>query len=177
MPKKPLFLVLPSLGPLSLQTRIKLRSLKGTLNCCKLRIVFKSQNKLANAFRFKDHIPKELTSGVVYEFQCNLCNESCYGACVRHLNARIGEHIRISPLTKKKVKPKGGAVSDHLLPCNHSPSVETVSVLTKENRKFVRDEPSLNRNIRSDHYTYLAEYIKVNSSFGEFNCWILLIRF
>ena len=67
VPKKTLFLVLPYLGPLSLQNRTKLRkSLKGILNCCKLRIVFKSQNKLAKAFCFKDRIPKELTSGAVY---------------------------------------------------------------------------------------------------------------
>ena len=87
VPKKPLFLVLPYLGLLSLQTRTKLRkSLKGILNCCKLQIVFKSQNKLTNAFRFKDRIPKELTSGVVYKFQCGLCNESYYDECVRRLN-------------------------------------------------------------------------------------------
>ena len=62
VPKKTLFLVLPCLGPLSLQTRTKLRkSLKGILNCYNLQIVFKSQNKLAKAFRFKDRIPKELT--------------------------------------------------------------------------------------------------------------------
>ena len=123
-PKKTLFLVLPYLGPLSLQTRTKLRkSLKGILNCCKLEILFKSQNKLAKAFRFKDHIPNELASGVVYKFQCGLCNESYYGECVRHLNVRIREHIGISPLTRKKVKPKGSALSDHLLFCNHSPSL------------------------------------------------------
>ena len=53
-----------NLVPLSLQTRTKLKkSLKGILNCCKLQIVFKSQNKLANALRFKYRIPKELTSG------------------------------------------------------------------------------------------------------------------
>ena len=69
VPKKTLFLVLPYLGPLSFQTRIKLRkSLKGILNCCKLQMVFKSQNKLAKAFRFNDSIPKELSSGVVYKF-------------------------------------------------------------------------------------------------------------
>ena len=46
-------------GPLSSQTRTKLRkSLKGILNCCKLQVVFKSQNKLSTAFRFKDRIPK-----------------------------------------------------------------------------------------------------------------------
>ena len=111
-----------------MQSRTKLRrSLKYILNCCK--------NKLANVFRFKNHIPNELTSGVVYKFQCGLCNESCYGECVRHLNVKIGEHIGISPMTKKKVKPKGSAVSDHMLLCNHSPSFENFSVLTKENKK------------------------------------------
>ena len=112
MPKKTLFLVLTYLGPLSLQTRTKLRKfLKGILNCCKLLIVFKSQNKLAKAFRSKDRIPKELLSGVAYKFQCGLCKESCYGECIRHFNVRIGEHIGISPLTRKKVKPKGSAGS------------------------------------------------------------------
>ena len=55
VPKKALFLVLLYLGPLSLQTRTK------------LQIVFKSQDKLAKAFNFKDRIPRELTSGVVYK--------------------------------------------------------------------------------------------------------------
>ena len=75
VPKKILFLVLPlsletiNLGPLSLETRTKLtKSLKGILNCCKLQIGFKSENKLAKAFRFKDRIPNKLTSGVVYKF-------------------------------------------------------------------------------------------------------------
>ena len=46
VPKKTLVLVHPYLGLLSLQTRTKLRkSLNGILNCCKLQIVFKSQNK------------------------------------------------------------------------------------------------------------------------------------
>ena len=36
------------------------------------------------------------------------------GKRVRHLNVRIGEHIGISPLTKKKVKHKRSAVSDVL---------------------------------------------------------------
>ena len=161
VPKKTFFLELPYLGPLSLQTRTKLRkSLKGILNCCKLQIAHKSQNKLAKAFRFKDRIAEEFTSDVVYKFQCGFCNESYYAECVRHLNVRLGEHIGISPLTKKKVKPKGSTVSDHLLLCNHSRSFENFSVLTKENKKFLlelkesllimRDKPSLNRNIGSE---------------------------
>ena len=138
--------------------------------------MFKSQNKLPKAFRFKDHIPKELTSGVAYKFQCGLCNEFYYGECVRHL--------RISPLTKKKVKPKGSAVSDHMLLCNHSPSLENISVLIKENKKFLlelkesflimRDKPSLNRNIRSAPL-YLFDKVYVYSPFGDINSWILIV--
>ena len=63
VPKKLLFSVLTYFGPLSLQTRTKLRkSLRGILNCCKLQIVFKTENKLANAFHFKDRIPEEFIS-------------------------------------------------------------------------------------------------------------------
>ena len=41
-----------------------------------------------------------------------------YGECVRHLNVRIGEHIVISPLAKKQVKPKNSSVDDHFLFCS-----------------------------------------------------------
>ena len=97
--------------------------------------MFKDQSKLANAFHFEDCIPKELTFGIACKFQCGLCSEFYYGKCVIHLNVRIGEHIRTSPLTKKKVKPKGSAISDHLILCNNSPSFENFSVLTKENEE------------------------------------------
>ena len=60
--KKPLRLVLPYLGNISLQTRTKLqKSIKGVLNCCKLQVIFKSQNKLCNNFRYiKTLFPKFL---------------------------------------------------------------------------------------------------------------------
>ena len=49
--KKNVILSVPYLGDNSLQTKTKLRkSFKGSLNCCKLQIVFKSQRKLANVF-------------------------------------------------------------------------------------------------------------------------------
>ena len=118
VPKKLLFLVIPCPGASSLQIRTKLRkSLKGILNCFKLQIVFKCQNKLSNVIRFKDGFHKEVTSGVVYKFQFGFCNKSCYGECLRQLNVRIGEHIGVPPWTKKKRIPEGNAVSsaDHLL--------------------------------------------------------------
>ena len=99
-----LVLNLPSLGSISLQTRTNLKkSLKSILNCCKFQIVFKSKSRLGNNFQFKDWISKDLTSGVVSNFQCVLCNESYYGESGRHLYARVDEHIGISQRTKKQV--------------------------------------------------------------------------
>ena len=138
-----------------MQTRTKLKqALKGVLNCCKLEIVFKCQTRLSNSFRYKDPIPKDLISGVVYKFQCGLCNESYYGESIRHLDIRSGEHIGVSPLTGKKVKPSNNsAICDHLLHCNFLPSFDNFSVLAHENKKYLlqikesllimRDKPSL----------------------------------
>ena len=92
--KKPLRLVLPYLGTISLQTRTKLqKSMKGVLKCCNLEVTFKSRNKLCNNFRFKDPVPQILTSGMVYKFHCGLCNEFYYEECVRHLCVRSDEHV------------------------------------------------------------------------------------
>ena len=102
--KKTLILSPPYLGDTSLQTRTKLRkSFKGTLNCCKLQIVFKSQTKLANVFRFKDRLPFDLVSGLVYKYMCGRCNSSYCGETDKHLKVRSGKHIGISPLTLEKL--------------------------------------------------------------------------
>ena len=136
------------------------KSIKGVLNCCKLQVIFKSQNKLCNNFCFKDPVPKILTSGVVFKFQRRLCNESYYEECVRRLAVRSGEHIGIFSLTNKREQPrKDSAVCHHLLNCNYSPTFEDFSVLCQENKKYLselkesflimRDRPSINRNVRS----------------------------
>ena len=68
--KNTLFLSLPYLGEISLQTRTKLRkSLKGLLKVSrKLQFFFKSQRKLSNVFRFKDRLLSDLVSGVAYKY-------------------------------------------------------------------------------------------------------------
>ena len=131
--------MLPFLGNLSLQTKTKLQNvLKRVLGCCKIQIVFESQRNLSNVFRFKDRLPYELISRVVYKFQCGRCNSSYIGETDRHLKVRSGEHIGISPLTFNKVKPSAeSSVRDHLLLCDHSPSFDDFTILTHGNNKFL----------------------------------------
>ena len=159
--KNRLFLVLPYLGIMSLQTRAKLQQpLKGVLDWYKLEIVFKYQASLSNSFCSKDPTPKDQISGVVYKLPCGLFNECYYGESVRHLDIKSGEYIVASPFTGKKVKPSNNsAVCDHLLHCNFLPSFDNLSVLAHVNKMYVleikesllimRDKPSLNRNINS----------------------------
>ena len=127
------------------------------MNCCKVQIVFKSQRRLSSQFRFKEPLPYDLMSKVVYKYTCGTCNSSYYGETDRNLKLRAGENIGLSPLTFKKCKPaKESAVRDHLLFCDNDPSFEEFSVLAKASSKFSleikesllikRDTPNLNRN-------------------------------
>ena len=48
-------------------------------------------------FRFKDRVPYDLVSGVVYKYTCGRCSSSYYDETERHLKVRSGEHIGILP--------------------------------------------------------------------------------
>ena len=132
------------------------KSSKNILNCCKLQIVFKNKTRLGNNLHFRDQVPKDLTSGVFFKFQCGLCNESYYREC---MSVRIGEHIGIWRVTRKQGEPKNSFVADHLLICNKSASYEDFSIQMREKKRLLlelkeiplimRDKPSLNRNITS----------------------------
>ena len=136
------------------------KSVKGVRNYCRLKVIFKYQNKLCNNFCFKDPIPQIPASGAFYKFQSGLCNESYYGGCVRHFAVRSGEYIGISSLTNERVQPrKDSAVCHHLLNCNYAPTFEDFSVLCHKNKKYLielkesllilRDRPSMYQSVRS----------------------------
>ena len=156
--KKELFIVLPYLGNLSLALRTRLQNnINKNLPFCKIKFIFKSTTRLSNFFRFKDKVPFNLRSNVVYKFSCGRCNATYYGKTCRHLNVRIGEHSGISPLTGKKSKArKTTAVKDHMLFCDHIVSLDDFQILTSSNSEFhlkikeslliSRDKPELNRN-------------------------------
>ena len=56
---------------------------------------------------------------------------------VNVVNIRIGEHIDLSPLTKKHAKPKNSSGAKHLLFCKHSASYNDFGILTREKNKLL----------------------------------------
>ena len=136
-----------------MQTRTKLQqALKNVLNCYKLEIVSNCQTRLSNSLRYKDPIPKDLISGVVYKFQCGLCNESYYGESIRHLDIRSGEHVGVSPPEEKVKPPNNSAICDHLLHCKFLPSFDNFSVLAHESKKYLLEIKESLLIIRDKHH-------------------------
>ena len=52
-------------------------------------------------FRFKDKLPSELLSGLVYKYHCESCNASYVGCTRQRFRARICQHLGISDRTYK----------------------------------------------------------------------------
>ena len=60
-----------------------------------IKIILKSANRPSFLFGFKDVIPKELRSHIVYKFSCGKCIFTYYGKSEHHVNIRSSEHIGI----------------------------------------------------------------------------------
>ena len=86
---------LPYIGHLS--HHIKNKLLKLCKEFCKenvdVKLVFTSF-KIKNYFSYKDPIPNDLKSFLVYKFTCASCSSSYIGETCRHFKTRIEEHIK-----------------------------------------------------------------------------------
>lgn len=101
-PKQEFTIILPFLGSTSWKTKNSLlRSFRNILPSYKLKIIFKSSNRLSSWFTFKDKIPRSLVSGVIYKYTCPACNCSYIGSSKRFWEKRLEEHLHISALTAK----------------------------------------------------------------------------
>ena len=119
--------------------------------------MFKSSNRIKNAFRFKDQVPKYLNSKLLYKFTCNTCNSVYLGKTKRHLLVRQYEHLGKSIFTNKDLKyteKDATAVRKHCHEHDHIASLESFSMvgnavnnyhlLLKESLLILKLKPSLN---------------------------------
>ena len=80
VPKNQLHSVLPYMEKMTALVKSGLtRSLHKRLPFCKVRIVFKTSNRLRNYFSLKDVVPKPPRSCQIYNFTCGSCNVSYIG--------------------------------------------------------------------------------------------------
>ena len=120
VPKKVINISLPFMGKDSLKIRGNLTKLAKTyFPCCKIQVMFNSGNRLGNFFSFKDKVPLNARSFVLYKFTCSSCNSAYVGKTKRHFLVRMFEHLGISLITGNKYtfNPKNNnntAVLNHM---------------------------------------------------------------
>ena len=135
--QKPCFISLPFLGTQSFTLRKQLNKLMTNyFPQCKLKIVFRSDNRLKNSFVFKDKIPMTIRSNLLYKFVCNRCNSVYVGKTKRHYLVRVFEHLGISLRTGKKFSfnnnnKNNSAVLTHINTkcCDQNASIQNFSII------------------------------------------------
>ena len=161
VPKKQLYLMLPYMGKMPALVKSGLaRSLHKRLPFRKVKIIFKTSNRLRNYFRFNDVVPEPLRCCQIYNFTCGSCSASYIGNTFRHMKVGISEHQGVSPRTGKHLKEiLSTSVRGHMHDCNHMVAWDDFKVLGRESNHWLmeikdslfikRDRPSLDKNIYS----------------------------
>ena len=156
-----MFVPLPFLGPLSFHIRRQLqRVLHSSYPQLEFRFVFQNKNTLATLFPFKDKIPRELQSFVVYKYEC-CCSATYIGMTTCNLFKRVAEHRGISPRTGNKLASQPySAIREHSLKHHHPIEPERFNILraaqTEHSLRIFEalhikfDKPSLNRQMDLD---------------------------
>ena len=127
----------------------------------KLKIVFKSGIKIGDFFKFKDSIPSNIRSLVVYKFSCSSCNATYIGKTERHHKVRMCEHLGISYKTGKPMKYNPNsttAVKEHLRESGHINNFDNFEILSfakndfecliKESALIRKFKPKLNKQVK-----------------------------
>ena len=116
VPKREYRIVLPYLGNLSdkVQRRIK-KVFQNLVPAGKINFVYRTQRKLSNLLKFKDVVPSDYDSHIIYKFKCPGCNAGYIGETRTYHIVRNSQHLGISEFTGKP--SKGGnptSVTNHI---------------------------------------------------------------
>ena len=125
-----------------------------------VRVVFRPHKTIQNFFKFKDKVPNDLRSLIVYEYSCGCCNATYIGKSKRNFLVRIHEHLGISIRTNRRLgSPSFSAIRQHSEETDHPINRDSFSILSGrstdmelgivETLYIKKKKPSLCNNERS----------------------------
>ena len=138
-PKKELRITVPYLGKMPQIVKNRLtKTLNKHIKFGKFRVIFQTNNRLRNYFRFKDSVYETLRSNLIYKFSCGSCTASYIGKTYRHFKVRVSEYQGVSPRTGKPVKGTlSTSVRDHMFLCDHKVVHEDFNFLDNESNRYL----------------------------------------
>ena len=145
VPKKEFLIVLPFLGSISSITEKRVRSLfQNMIPWGKIKIVYKTQCRISQLFRFKDAIPKDLMSHLIYYFKCTSCNAEYIGETERHAKVRWCEHLGLSCFTDKPIVGIKTAIRNHIIENKCNSTIDDFKIIgSAENHNLLLIKESL----------------------------------
>lgn len=88
-------------------------------------------------FKFKESIPKNLRSHIVYKFLCSWCKTTCYGQNEKHFFVRSSKHLGPRSLTGKCIKNfEKSAINDNILIKGYDANYDDFSIFFKWEQCF-----------------------------------------
>ena len=131
--KKEITISLLYLGKISLLAKKQITNIfRSYRKDIKLNVVFKTSNRLRNAFRFKDQLPKCINSKVLYKYNCDICNNVYISKTKLHLIVRQYEHLGKSIVTDKTLRysdKDATAIRKHCHSLDDLTSIDNFSIL------------------------------------------------
>ena len=101
-----------------------------------LRVLYKSCNTVGNHFSYKDKIPEECVSNLIYKYTCDSCKAFYIGKTQLQFRCRIAQHMGVSPRTGKEVATKVASdIRDHSLKCKTHIKKENFEIIDKLHTK------------------------------------------
>ena len=98
----------------------------------RLRIIYKSLDRIGNRFKVKDSIPKDCMSCLIYKYTCKSCNAFYIGKTEQHLKSRISQHQGISDRTGSTLSsPVHSDIRDHCLKHKQAIDYEGFTVIDR----------------------------------------------
>ena len=161
VPKLKKYIKLPFYGPESYKMRNSLiLCLKNSFNHVNFRIVLRIPYKIGSFFKFKDKIPSDVQSRVIYEYKCSSCNARYIGSTCRAFKTRRLEHLGRSIHTGRPItNPSFSNIREHAEQENHPLShsnfkiirsmPDKTSLLIAESLHIKFNNPSLNNHATS----------------------------
>jgi hypothetical protein len=129
--RKPLYLSLPYYGPES-ETLYNEMTTKLSLLYPQVKFYLSLTNKstIRSLFNFKDSVPLELRSDIIYEFSCVSCNATYVGSSRRRFKERVDQHLGRSHRTHRPLtNPLHSARRNHAELHNHPFKAEHFKII------------------------------------------------
>lgn len=107
-----------------------------------LRLIFCNNNTIANMFPYKDLIPQDVKSNIVYKYSCGMCDSTYIGETTRHYKTRIAEHMGVSARTGRPIITRSN-IFDHKVGTGHPISEDNFSIINCSNSWDVKLSESI----------------------------------